>query len=137
MKKNKREKKNLGELVMKEKIAQKIFDYFSYDCTNEVEKDNLKNLIKTEIELGEKGIEHIQDWCINEYDDINTKYKQLHNLNDEEFEILIEEHGGCYEFMYNDMKNLEDLDYIWDLCNFYLDYLHGSMTLEKLTNLID
>lgn len=122
---------------MKEKIEQKLFDYFSYDCTDKEQEDNLKDLIKMEVELGKNGVEHLLDWCRDEYDTINAKYKQLHNLNDEEFELLIDEHSGCYEFMYDEIDNLEDLDNIWDLCNWYLDYLQGSMTLEEFTELID
>lgn len=63
--------------------------------------------IKSALNNGKSGAEELLDWCRDEYD------QQEQNVENEE------------------------LDGIWDICNWYLDFLNGDRTQENLLNLIN
>ena len=43
---------------------------------------------------------------------------------------------GSYEFMYDEIPYAIDLQDIWDICNWYLDYCNKDMTEKELLDLI-
>lgn len=63
--------------------------------------------IKSALNNGKDGAEELLDWCRDEYD------QQEQNVENEE------------------------LDGIWDICNWYLDFLNGDKTQEDLLSLIN
>lgn len=108
---------------MKEKFINKLYDFWSRNDDN---KELLLKEITDNVNNGVEGIEVLLDWCRNDFDNAKDRYRVLHNLNEEEVEKIMEENYGNYEFMYREIDYLEDLDYIWNLCNWYLDYLQNN-----------
>lgn len=63
--------------------------------------------IKSALNNGKDGAEELLDWCRDEYDQQEQ-----------------------------DVEN-DELDGIWDICNWYLDFLNGDKTQEDLLSLIN
>lgn len=118
---------------MKELLIKKLYDFWSII---DDDKKKLLEEITQNINDGKNGAETLLDWCRNDYDMIKEQYQKKHNLTEEEMEKIIEDNCGSYNFMYNEIPYVSDLDDIWDLCNWYLDYLNGDITDEELLNLI-
>lgn len=66
------------------------------------------------------GAETLCDWCRDDYE---VYYKE-HNITQEDIE------NSCGDI------NCGELDEIWDLCNWYLDYCNGQMSGVKLLELM-
>ena len=77
------------------------------------------------------------DWCRCDYDGIREQYMKLHNLSEKEMEKIMEEHCGAYEFMYDEIPYAIDLQDIWGLCNWYLDYLQYGTREDLLLEILD
>ena len=118
---------------MKELLIKKLYDFWS-----KTDNDNTKLLeeITNNVNNGLDGAKVLLDWCRNDYDTIKEQYKKLHNLTDTEMDKVMEENRGSYEFMYNEMPYAIDLQDIWDLCNYYLDYCNKDITENELLKLI-
>ena len=118
---------------MKELLIKKLYDFWS-----KTDNDNTKLLeeITNNVNNGLDGAKVLLDWCRNDYDTIKEQYKKLHNLTDTEMDKVMEENRGSYEFMYNEMPYAIDLQDIWDLCNYYLDYCNKDITENELLELI-
>ena len=76
------------------------------------------------------------DCFISDYDMVREQYQRLHNLTDDEMVKVMEENCGTYEFMYNEIPYAIDLEDIWNICNWYLDYCNKDMTENELLELI-
>lgn len=95
---------------MKELLIEKLYNFWiRYDKFYKIKENNLKQNLENAINNGEQGAEELLDWCR------------------EEFEYF---QNGTYKEME------EELNRIWDICNWYLDYTQGIMTESKLLNLI-
>lgn len=117
---------------MKEKLIERLYDFWKdYNEHYNLGNENLKERITQAINSGEKGAEELLDWCIGNYDNIREQYQMLHNLSDDEMEMTMEENSGGYEFMYGEIPFVEELEEIWDICNWYLDYTQGNSITEK------
>lgn len=120
---------------MKEKFIKKLYNFWNKTDDN---KEKLLEEITENVNSGRDGAEVLLDWCRCDYDYVRDTYKNLHNLNDTQMEELLEEHFGNYEFMYEEIPYVEDLDEIWNICNWYLDYCNDEMgedTFYSLSNL--
>lgn len=118
---------------MKDKVIKQLYDFWS-----KTDNDNAKLLeeITNNVNNGLDGAKVLLDWCRNEYDTIKEQYKKLHNLTDTEMGKVMEENHGSYEFMYNEIPYAIDLEDIWNLCNYYLDYCNKDITEHELLKLI-
>ena len=76
---------------------------------------------------GKNGAEDLLDWCRDDYDRAKENYMKLHNLNEDEMEKIMEDNCGNFKFMYDEIGFLEELDEIWNICNWYLDYCNDEM----------
>lgn len=103
---------------MKEEIIKRLYDFWSKIDNN----DNLLKEITDNVNDGITGAEILLDWCREDYDKAQRKYMELHSINIREMQKVMEENFGNYEFMYNELPYVEELDEIWDLCNEYFDY---------------
>lgn len=110
---------------MKEKLIKELYDYWA--CTDEDLNnglyDNLCDIINNK---GEKGAEELLDWCRSEYDRAREDYMEIHSLDENDMEKIMEDNFGAYEFMYDEVPYVSDLDNIWDICNYYLDYCQAK-----------
>jgi len=105
---------------MKNKIIKELYDYwYKLDNTN----DNLLKEITDNINNGKVGAETLLDWCRDDYDNARKQYMNIHNITEKDMEKLMEQNGGTYEFMYNDLPYVKDLDNVWNICNEYFDYV--------------
>ena len=113
---------------MKEKLINRLYDFWL-----KTDDDNIKLLeeITNNVNNGIDGAEVLLDWCRNDYDTIKEQYQKLHNLTDTEMEKIMEENCGSYEFMYDEIPYIEELDKIWNICNWYLDYTQNNKMTEK------
>ena len=93
-------------------------------------------LITQNINNGEEGIIVLLDWCRNDYDMVREQYQVKHNLTEDEMYEIMDDNLGTYDFMYDEIPYVSYLDDIWDLCNWYLDYVNGDITEKDLLNLI-
>ena len=119
--------------MIKEIIIKKLYDFWNKTDDN---KEKLLEEITQNINNGEEGIETLLDWCRNDYDMVREQYQVKHNLTEEEVEKIMDDNLGTYDFMYDEIPYVSYLDEIWDLCNWYLDYVNGDMTEKELLNLI-
>lgn len=95
---------------MKEKLINRSYDFWkSYTEYYNLDNKNLKENIIQAVNKGEQGAEELLDWCR------------------EEFEYF-------QDNTYTEME--EDLNRIWDICNYYLDYCNKDMTENELLELI-
>ena len=97
---------------MKYKLIKRLYNFWSKvnpnDGSIKLSKSLLKN-IKYQVNIcGIKGAETLLDWCHMDFDNI-TK----------------------------DNDNYEELIKIWDICNWYLDYLNGSFSKKELIDKIE
>lgn len=113
---------------MKEKFIKRLYNFWEKTDDN---KELLLKEITDNINNGVEGIEVLLDWCRNDFDNAKDKYRVLHNLSEEEMEKVIDENYGNYQFMYGEIDYIEELDFIWDLCNWYLDYLQDNNVDEE------
>lgn len=115
---------------MESKLIKKLYDYWACtdDDLNESLFENLCDIINNK---GKNGAEELLDWCRCEYDRAREDYSKKHDLTDEEMEEIMEDNCGSYEFMYEELPYVEELEEIWDLCNFYLDYCEAKNEAEK------
>lgn len=118
---------------MKELLIKKLYDFWSETGDD---KETLLKEITNNVNDGTHGAEVLLDWCRNDYDTIKKQYQKLHNLTDTEMDKVMEENYGSYEFMYKEIPYASDLQDIWDLCNYYLDYCNSDITEEELLELI-
>ena len=118
---------------MKELLIERLYDFWS---KTDDDKETLLKEITQNVNDGISGTEVLLDWCRNDYDGIRSQYQILHNLSEDEMERVMEKHFGCYEFMYEEIPYAEELDEIWDICNYYLDYCNKDMTENELLELI-
>ena len=108
---------------MKEKFINKLYDFWKKTDDNE---ELLLKEITENVNDGIDGINVLLDWCRNDFDGIKEQYRVLHSLSEEEMEKVMEENYGDYQFMYGEIDYIEELDFVWDLCNWYLDYLQNN-----------
>lgn len=118
---------------MKDKFINKLYDFWKTTDDNE---ELLLKEITENVNDGIDGINVLLDWCRSDFDGVKDKYRILHNLSEEEMEKIMEENCGTYEFMYNEIPYVIDLEDIWDICNWYLDYCNKGMTEKELLDLI-
>lgn len=119
---------------MKEKLIKKLCDLWRYvDSTDKT----LSQEIAKNVNNGESGAMTLLDWCRSDYDNIQKQYMELHNLNEEQMEKVMEEHCGDYNFLYKEIPSTMYLEEIWDLCNWYLDYCNGTITEKEMLGLIE
>lgn len=118
---------------MKEKFIERLFDFWKDGTDDEELLERLKEIVNNK---GVDGAEELLDWCRNDYDTIKEQYQKLHNLTDNEMDKIMEENYGSYEFMYDKIPYAIDLQDIWDICNYYLDYCNKDMTENELLELI-
>lgn len=119
--------------MIKEIIIKKLYDFWNKTDDN---KEKLLEEITQNINDGEKGIIVLLDWCRNDYDMIREQYRIKHNLTEDEMYEIMDDNLGTYDFMYDEIPYVSYLDDIWDLCNWYLDYINGDMSEKDLLNLI-
>lgn len=119
---------------IEEIVIKKLYDLWS---STDDDSSKLLQEITDNVNGGIEGAENLLDWCRCDYDMCRDRYRALHNLSEEEMEKVMEENLGTYEFMYNEVPYASWLEDIWDLCNWYLDYINGDMTEKELLNLID
>lgn len=120
---------------MKEKLIKRLYEFYS--CTDEDLNnglwENLNDIINNK---GKKGAEELLDWCVCEYDNIRERYMELKKIDETEMEKILDENFGNYDFIYNDDIDLynfaKEVDEIWDLSNFYLDYCNGDIDENKM-----
>lgn len=118
---------------MKELLIERLYDFWN---KTDDDKETLLKEITQNVNDGISGAEILLDWCRNDYDMVREQYQKLHNLTDDEMEKVMEENCGTYEFMYNEIPYVIDLEDIWDICNWYLDYCNKDMTEKELLDLI-
>lgn len=118
---------------MKELLIEKLYDFWS---KTDDDKETLLKEITRNVNDETSGAEILLDWCRNDYDTIKEQYQKLHNLTDNEMDKIMEENCGVYEFMYDEIPYAIDLQDIWDICNYYLDYCNKNMTKNELLELI-
>ena len=118
---------------MKELLIEKLYDFWN---KTDDDKETLLKEITQNVNDGISGAEILLDWCRSDYDTIKEQYQKLHNLTDNEMEKVMEENSGSYEFMYNEIPYVIDLENIWDICNYYLDYCNKDITEKDLLELI-
>ena len=118
---------------MKEKFIERLFDFWKDGTDDEELLERLKEIVNNK---GVDGAEELLDWCRNDYDTIKEQYQKLHNLTDNEMDKIMEENYGSYEFMYDEIPYAIDLQDIWDICNYYLDYCNKDMIENELLELI-
>lgn len=111
---------------MKEKLIKRLYNYWACtdDDLNNGLWENISDIINNK---GKNGAEDLLDWCRDDYDRAKGNYMELHNLNEDEMEKIMEDNCGTFEFMYDEIGFLEELDEIWDICNWYLDYCNDEM----------
>lgn len=95
---------------MKEKLINRLYDFWkSYTEYYNLDNKDLKENITQAVNKGEQGTEELLDWCRCEFEHLQEN-------------IVLE----------------EELDKIWDICNWYLDYTkNNKMTENKLLELIE
>lgn len=114
---------------MREKLIQRLYDYWK---ENDDDKSTLLKEITENIDSGKEGANTLIEWCLCDYDMAKERYAKIHNITEEELQDFIESSYGDLSFMRNDIDYLEDLDEIWNLCNWYLDYCDGTMSEKDL-----
>lgn len=119
--------------MIKEIIIKKLYDFWNKTDDN---KEKLLEEITQNINDREEGIIVLLDWCRNDYDMIREQYRIKHNLTEDEMYEIMDDNLGTYDFMYDEIPYVSYLDDIWDLCNWYLDYINGDMSEKDLLNLI-
>ena len=97
---------------MKEKLIDRLYDFWkSYIEYYNLDNKDLKENITQAVNKGEQGAEELLDWCRNEFEYFQSN-------------------------MYTEME--ENLNRIWDICNWYLDYIQNNkMTEKNLLELIE
>lgn len=124
----------MEEKTLKQVVIDKLYDFWS---TNDTDKVQLFKEITDNVNDGKDGAETLLDWCRISYDGVQDTYRNNHDLTEEEMFEVMEENSGNYEFMYDEIPYVSWLDEVWDLCNWWLDYVNGQMTEEDLLKLID
>ena len=120
-------------------MKEKLYNFWS---ENNDHKEQLLEDINNNLNEGVDGATILLDWCSMEYDTIREQYGNRHNLNENEVMKIVEKHFGEYKFLCEDDNDIDlynyamDLDDIWDLSNWYLDYVNKDMTEEELLDLI-
>ena len=111
---------------MKEKLIKRLYNYWACtgDDLNNGLWENISDIINNK---GKNGAEDLLDWCRDDYDRAKENYMELHNLDEDEMEKIMEDNCGNFKFMYNEIGFLEELDEIWNICNWYLDYCNDEM----------
>lgn len=119
--------KNLKEDVdpAKEAFINKLHNFWSSynEARGESPDKTLKDRIRA-LAYRPGGDEMLLDWCRGAFDEINDEYGVETIEAPELRRQVIEEHP---EFI--------DLEDAWDLCNWYKDYLDGSITKEVFLGL--
>lgn len=123
---------------MKEKLINRLYEFITRTdekCSDNV-LENLNDLINNK---GKNGAEELLDYCIYCYDKLKENYMALHNIDEDKMTEILDEHFGDYKFMYEEIPYAVELDNIWDLCNWYLDYCDATTDDERLKyeNLIE
>ena len=113
---------------MKEKLIDILYDFWK---DTDDDKEQLLQEITNNINDGKDGIEVLLDWCRCDYDAVKEQYMKLHNLNEDEMQQVMEKNYGSYEFMYDEIPYIEELDKPWNICNWYLDYTQNNKMTEK------
>ena len=119
---------------MKELLIERLYDFWS---ETDDDKETLLKEITQNVNDGISGAEVLLDWCRSDYDMVREQYQKAHSLTDDEMEKVMEENCGSYEFMYSEIPYVIDLEDIWDICNWYLDYCNKDMTEKELLDLIE
>ena len=86
-------------------MIDRLYDFWkSYTEYYNLDNKDLKENITQAVNKGEQGAEELLDWCRNEFEYFHSN-------------------------MYTEME--EDLNRIWDICNWYLDYTQNNKMTEK------
>ena len=106
---------------MQDIIIKKVYEFWLfYDKCNNNSEDydamlqNITNLVKAETI---NDTQSLLDWCRDAYDIIHEEY-------------------GVIDLSSSELAYYDDLQKIWDILNWYQDYVDGSMTLEQLESLV-
>ena len=115
---------------MKNKLIERLYDFWkkTYDDREVL----LGEITKEVCENGIEGANTLLDWVRCDYECVRYEYRRLHNLTDDEVEKIMEENSGTYDFMYNEIPYVSELDSIWELLNHYLDYCCGYMNEDEM-----
>jgi len=106
---------------MKEKLIKKLYDFWKKDDEN-YNKTLLEQLNNEIYNNSNNGAETLLDWCRDSYEE----YYKENGITQEE----LEKHCGNVD--------CGELDNIWNICNWYLDYCNEEMgedTFYSLSNL--
>lgn len=121
--------------MIEDKIIQICYDYWSI---NDDDKEELKReLIKNIKEDGVDGANVLIDWCLCEYDRAREIYAIKNNIPYDTLLEKIDDNCGNMDFMKKDIDFLEDLDKIWDIVNWLLDYRNNDINENQLKELIE
>lgn len=111
---------------MQDIIIKKVYEFWLfYDKCNNNSEDydamlqNITDLVKAETI---NDTQSLLDWCRDAYDVISEEY----NVDISTIENTL----------YSELPYYNDLQKIWDILNWYQDYVDGSMTLEQLESLV-
>ena len=115
------------EKLLKNKLVEKLYDFWKQ---TDDDKDKLLEEIKINVKSEKEGAEVLLDWCRCDYDYIRETYMNIHSLDEEQMEEIMEKHFGEYTFMYEEIPYASELEEIWDLCNYYLDYCNEKNELN-------
>lgn len=104
---------------MKDKLINRLHNYWKND--NKIDnKKLLKNLTNIIYYQGTNGAEHLLDWCRTSYED----YYKKNNITQE---IISKNYGDI---------DCGELDIIWNICNWYLDYCNNQISEKDLLELM-
>jgi hypothetical protein len=137
---------------MKEKLIKRLYNLwvsideyrisreeYIYQDKEKLEEKQSKELLLKEITdiVNNNKAQELLDWCIDDYDKVKEDYQELYNITDEKMEKIMDDNFGDYRFMYNEIPYVEELDNIWDLCNWFLDYVNGDTKEDWLLDMIE
>lgn len=116
--------------LLQEKLIDKLYDFWKQDKEEEYNNTLLEQLNDEIKNKGINGAETLLDWCRDDFDECRKTYMEIHSLDEDEMEKIMEDNLGDYTFMYEEVPYASELDEIWDLCNYYLDYCNEETDLN-------
>lgn len=112
---------------VQEYLITRVYEFWLfYDRCNNCSADYDCMLKEITTYIKAETIESVQsllDWCRDAYDLIHDEYGVI-------------DLSTIEEKLYNELAYYNDLQKIWDILNWYQDYVDGSMELKVLENLI-
>ena len=99
---------------MKERLLNTLYNFWKKNNNEEYNKTLKEQLNDAIYKNGLKGADTLLDWCRDSY----VEYYEKEGITQEE----LKEHNGDVD--------CGELDNIWDICNWYLDYLNATNVEE-------